>query len=289
MAGSRRPARGRRGRCARCGRTRSSHASRPSVSARTRGADLRLTGIGESEVAELLGETIRRATPIVATYARAEAVDVRVRPSMTAKDGRRAGRGGRRARSCATSGSYVWATGETTWSDAIGARLVELGWTLSIVEIGTGGSLGVLFGDSRGSASTRRSRSTPRPRWPTEGRPMTIPTRTRPPATRSNRTPISSATRIALASSAARRWAWPYAQGRAPATRPSRSRSQCRRATGRCDGSSSSPGRWAGSRVGPLRGRVPAGDPARARPHSVGIGGDRIQAGDLAARRRNEP
>jgi hypothetical protein len=42
----------------------------------------------------------------------------------------------------------VWATGETTWSDAIGARLGELGWTLAIVEIGTGGSLDALFGDA---------------------------------------------------------------------------------------------------------------------------------------------
>ena len=39
----------------------------------------RLAGIGESQVAELLGEAMLRATnPIVATYARVEAVDVRI-------------------------------------------------------------------------------------------------------------------------------------------------------------------------------------------------------------------
>ena len=39
----------------------------------------RLAGIGESQVAELLGEPLLRATnPIVATYARVEAVDVRI-------------------------------------------------------------------------------------------------------------------------------------------------------------------------------------------------------------------
>ena len=38
--------------------------------------------------------------------------------------------------------------GETTWSQAIGTRLDELGWTLAIVEIGTGGSLNALFGDA---------------------------------------------------------------------------------------------------------------------------------------------
>ena len=45
------------------------------VAART----YRLAGIGESQVAELLGETMLRATnPLVATYARVEAVDVRI-------------------------------------------------------------------------------------------------------------------------------------------------------------------------------------------------------------------
>jgi hypothetical protein len=41
----------------------------------------------------------------------------------------------------------VWATGETTWGDAVGARLGALGWTLAAVEIATGGSLAALFGD----------------------------------------------------------------------------------------------------------------------------------------------
>ncbi|HEY8439341.1 MAG TPA: molybdopterin-binding protein, partial [Candidatus Limnocylindrales bacterium] len=40
---------------------------------------LRLAGIGESQVADLLGEPLLRATdPVVATYARADAVDVRI-------------------------------------------------------------------------------------------------------------------------------------------------------------------------------------------------------------------
>jgi hypothetical protein len=44
-------------------------------------------------------------------------------------------------------GEYVWATGDTSWSNAIGARLDELGWSLSVVEIGTAGQVGTLFGD----------------------------------------------------------------------------------------------------------------------------------------------
>jgi nicotinamide-nucleotide amidase len=115
------------------------------VAART----YRLTGIGESQLADILGEALLRATnPIVATYARVEAVDVRV--SATAE-------GPKTAEALVEEtavtvldlvGEYVWATGDTTWSQAIGARLGALGWTLSAVEIGTAGSLGELLGDA---------------------------------------------------------------------------------------------------------------------------------------------
>ena len=112
----------------------------------------RLAGIGESQLADMLGEELLRATnPIVATYARADAVDVRV--SAVGGD---AAAGGPPARSLVDAaaehvlgliGSYVWAEGETTWPDAIGADLDARGWTLACLEVGTGGSLGTLLGD----------------------------------------------------------------------------------------------------------------------------------------------
>jgi nicotinamide-nucleotide amidase len=108
----------------------------------------RLAGIGESQVAELLGEAMLRSTnPIVATYARVEAVDVRI--SAVTEGGRSADELVDAASSIVLGhlGTYVWASGETTWSEALGARLGELGWTLATVEIGTGGSLAALFGD----------------------------------------------------------------------------------------------------------------------------------------------
>ncbi len=109
----------------------------------------RLTGIGESQVAEILGETLLRATnPVVATYARLEAVDVRISAVANASESAEA----LVARAAGTVlgylSSYVWATGDTTWADAIGARLAELGWTLGAVEIGTGGSVAALFADA---------------------------------------------------------------------------------------------------------------------------------------------
>ena len=109
----------------------------------------RLTGIGESQVAHLLGEDLMRAAnPVVATYARAEAVDVRI--SAVAEPGRTSVALVEAAAAVVLDhvGGYVWATGETTWSQAIGDRLDDLGWTLAAVEIGTGGSVNALFGDA---------------------------------------------------------------------------------------------------------------------------------------------
>jgi nicotinamide-nucleotide amidase len=111
----------------------------------------RLAGIGESQLADMLGEDLLRATnPIVATYARADAVDVRV--SAVGDPGG----AGAQARSLVETAAqhvleliepYVWAEGETTWPEAIGAALEARGWTLACLEVGTGGSLGTLLGD----------------------------------------------------------------------------------------------------------------------------------------------
>ena len=123
----------------------------PRLRERGAGADiasrtLRLAGIGESAVADLLGEELLRATnPIVATYARAEAVDVRSRREMTARAATLVEATTDRVRGLLEK--HVWAEGETTWSDAIGAALAERGWTCSVVEVGTGGSFAGLLGD----------------------------------------------------------------------------------------------------------------------------------------------
>ena len=105
----------------------------------------RLHGIGESHVAELLGEELLRAEdPQVATYARVEAVDVRVASS---------GPGAEERVDAASAvvrerlGKYVWATGETTWAEAVAAALEQRRWTLAITELGLGGALTALLGE----------------------------------------------------------------------------------------------------------------------------------------------
>jgi nicotinamide-nucleotide amidase len=103
---------------------------------------LRLTGVGESVVAERLGDTLLRGSnPEVATYARQEAVDVRI--SARAASGRSAAELASEAEATvlAILGDHVWARGNTTWAGALGAALAERGWTLATTERGTDGAL----------------------------------------------------------------------------------------------------------------------------------------------------
>jgi nicotinamide-nucleotide amidase len=125
----------------------------PALRDRGLGADVasrtfRLTGIGESQVAELLGdELLRRPNPEVATYARAEAVDVRVSAV--------GGPGGDAASLVAEASAvietrlaaHIWAQGAVTWGQAVGTRLDELGWRLATCELGLRGALIGVFGD----------------------------------------------------------------------------------------------------------------------------------------------
>ena len=109
----------------------------------------RLTGIGESSVAALLGEPLlRAANPIVATYARADAVDVRI--SAVADSGRPAGVivDEADARIASILGKYVWGRDRDTWPEVLGRDLARLGWTAALLELGTGGAAARLLGDA---------------------------------------------------------------------------------------------------------------------------------------------
>ena len=131
----------------------------PRLRARGLGADIavrtyRLMGIGESQVAEVLGDELLRTTnPEVATYARAEAVDVRV-SAVGSTDSSGTTRSAESLVESAAAivterlGTHVWAEGDQTWAGAIGARLAERGWRLALVELGCGGQVASLFGDT---------------------------------------------------------------------------------------------------------------------------------------------
>jgi nicotinamide-nucleotide amidase len=132
----------------------------PRLRARGLGRDqvvrtFRLTGIGESQVAERLGEPLLRAVnPVVATYARSDAVDVRIaaRPDAGNGTGRRQSAADvaddAEAQVLAAVGEFVWARGDTSWRNAIGEALADVGWRVAAIEIGLGGELTTLFGDA---------------------------------------------------------------------------------------------------------------------------------------------
>ncbi len=111
---------------------------------------LRLTGIGESHVAEALGEAmLRAANPIVATYARPDAVDVRItaRP-VAAQDGRPALTAGELLYATQRQveealGRHVFAYDDETWPDVLGSRLGSR--RLATFERGTSGALAALL------------------------------------------------------------------------------------------------------------------------------------------------
>ncbi|MBX3029409.1 MAG: competence/damage-inducible protein A [Chloroflexi bacterium] len=106
---------------------------------------LRLSGIGESMLVDVIGEeTLRQPNPEVATYARVDAVDVRV--SAT-------GAAGRTAREMVDAeverlwpalGRYVFARGDEGWPTAIARRLGDR--TVALLEVGTGAQLAGMIG-----------------------------------------------------------------------------------------------------------------------------------------------
>jgi len=115
---------------------------------------LRTYGIGESHAAELLGDAmLRRANPVVATYARADWLDVRV----TAVDEPAADGVAARAAAAileetltgirATLAGHVWAEGETSWADLVSSAASAAGARIAIVEVGTTGTLGALLAE----------------------------------------------------------------------------------------------------------------------------------------------
>lgn len=120
----------------------------PRLIARGLGADvgvvtLRTTRLGESLVADRIRSWLEGADPEVATYARSDAVDVRIsgepRAVARAEDAIRVALDG-----------HVWATGTTSWAEAIADALGTRSWRLSTIEIGTRGSLIGLLGDGLG-------------------------------------------------------------------------------------------------------------------------------------------
>jgi nicotinamide-nucleotide amidase len=121
---------------------------------------LRTTGIGESMVVDRLGSAFMdQANPRVTTYARQDAVDIRIaaRPDDPLRNGHRS------AQAIADEaedfiatrlGEYIWGRATDTWVDAIDRALATAGWRLATLEQGTSGALAALLA---GSSSLARA------------------------------------------------------------------------------------------------------------------------------------
>ncbi len=115
---------------------------------------LRTYGIGESHVAELLGEPmLRAANPVVATYARADWLDVRISAVDETTDDGGPGRQAAEVLAAAEAtvraalAGHVLTEGETTWADLVAEATARAGVRFAIVEAGTQGALGALLAE----------------------------------------------------------------------------------------------------------------------------------------------
>jgi nicotinamide-nucleotide amidase len=122
---------------------------------------LRLTGIGESAIADRLGPLLDAGNrPMVATYARADAVDIRIwahdeqgDEAALLEDAASLVAGVER-RIVELLGDHVWARGETTWPQALREALEARDWRLAVVEVGLRGALLALLGEGLGERLT---------------------------------------------------------------------------------------------------------------------------------------
>jgi nicotinamide-nucleotide amidase len=107
---------------------------------------LRLTGIGESMLADQLADLLLAPDPVVATYARPDGVDIRV----SAVDGPTGPADARVAAAVEDLehrlGDFIWGRDAATWPMVIDRALATGPWSLTIVEVGTAGSVGGLLG-----------------------------------------------------------------------------------------------------------------------------------------------
>ena len=129
---------------------------------------LRLTGIGESAIAARLGKLLQPgARPAVATYARADAVDIRIwtHADGSVVDEAEALVAGVEAEILAMLGEHVWARGDQSWPDAVATMLDERGWRLSTVEIGLRGALMGLLGEGLADRLAFAEALAQRPAW----------------------------------------------------------------------------------------------------------------------------
>ncbi len=115
---------------------------------------LKCFGMGESSIAELLGDRMQRGrNPLVNTTVHDGVITLHI--TATAKDQKQAGEMAKREQEELTGilGDVVFATEDITLAQAVGAKLTKLKKTVAVAESCTGGLVGKLLTDVPGSSN----------------------------------------------------------------------------------------------------------------------------------------
>lgn len=114
---------------------------------------LRVYGMGESTVEEVLGDLIHNTNPTVATYAKIDAVDVRITAKAESTEQAKELVAAMEAKARAILGDHIFGIEGETLASVVGKYLHTRGQTLGIMESLTGGQLASTITDVPGSSS----------------------------------------------------------------------------------------------------------------------------------------
>lgn len=114
---------------------------------------LRVSGLGESTVEERLGELTRSSNPTIATYAKNDAIDVRVTAKSATREEAQRLVDEMDARVRAVLGRTVFGIDKDTLASVAGKMLLERKQTVSVMESLTGGLLSSMITDVPGSSN----------------------------------------------------------------------------------------------------------------------------------------
>jgi competence/damage-inducible protein CinA-like protein len=109
---------------------------------------LKMLGIGESAVEELLDELVHSTSPTVATYAKSDGVHVRIaaKAATAAEADNRVA--GMEAEVRARLADYVWGADDDSLGEVIGKRLLAYGWRLALAESLSAGEIARALADA---------------------------------------------------------------------------------------------------------------------------------------------
>jgi len=114
---------------------------------------LRVAGLGESTVEEKLGSLIHSTNPTLATYAKNDAIDVRVTAKVTTKEAAEQQVNAMESQVRELLGNAVFGIDKETLASVVGKLLQERKQTISVMESLTGGLLSSTITDVSGSST----------------------------------------------------------------------------------------------------------------------------------------